>query len=128
MAELSDAEQQAVFKRWAAVLACSHQWEPTPDGEERCTRCTQRRVPSIEQTPGLIVLTVPVVQLVPGAQGMKVWVKRDEYPACTCEPCKRAMATSPQKGAMVVIHSEECECACEKATIDLWTFLLPAEH
>lgn len=117
MAELSDAEQQAVFKRWAAVLACGHQWEPATDGEERCTRCAQKRVPAIERTPGLVVVEV--------RPGRKVWAKRDEYPACTCAECRRQARAAAEQ---VAVHSSDCPCACAKGTIDLWTFMNPSEY
>ena len=120
MDELSDAEQQEVFKRWTAVLDCAHQWEPATDGEERCRRCAQKRVPSIEATPGLVVIEV--------RPSVKVWAKKDEFPACTCEPCKQQMLTSEFKGAVGAIHAEQCGCDCEKGRLDLWTFMNPSEH
>ncbi|MBI4161725.1 MAG: hypothetical protein HY509_04680 [Acidobacteria bacterium] len=117
LAELSDAEQQQAFKTWAAVLNCDHVWEPAPDGEERCTRCAQKRVPSIEKTPGLVVVEV--------RPDRKVWAKRDEYPACTCAACRlQAQAAAEQ----VAVHSSDCPCECPKGTIDLWTLLLPEEY
>lgn len=115
---LPEPAQALTLATWEKVLRCPHIWQaPDENEEQRCALCQQKRVPSIEETPGLIVVKFK--------NGGKAWVKKDEYPVCSCPEC-RTKATRARE--MMTVHSDGCKCFCEKRPIDVWTFLLPEEY